>query len=70
MIPLVSRILADPRLNGSTSLLADLARRVDASILRSAIARAPLRLVNERLARKEDDGNGTGDDYRPGGQAG
>jgi hypothetical protein len=56
VIPLVSRILADPRLNGSTSLLADLARRVDASILRSAIARAPLRLVNERLARKEDDG--------------
>lgn len=52
---LAERIRRDPRLNGTAGELAALARRAEAAILRSAIARASLRIVNDRLARKVDD---------------
>lgn len=55
---LAEQIRRDNRLNGGRHEMVGRARRVEAAIMRSAIARAPLRLVNERLAmRRDDDGS-------------
>lgn len=57
MTTLANTIRKDRRLNGTARGLAAEAEFVEMQLLRSARARAPLRLVNERLARKDEDGS-------------